>query len=113
MTETRGPMSPGWRVFWGKQGGLNLNDKELQQEQTGVSRNRPQMREGWAYLWGVRCEMNVIEGVVDVFIMTMGITPPKPEQKRAATIFIATGLFGTIAGVLVLVGIVIQRIGAH
>ena len=31
--------------------GLNLNDKELQQEQTGVSRNRPQMRKGWAYLW--------------------------------------------------------------
>jgi hypothetical protein len=57
--------------------------------------------------------MNILENIVDGFIMTVGITPPKPEQKRAATIFIATGLFGTIAGVLALVGIVIQRIAAH
>jgi hypothetical protein len=57
--------------------------------------------------------MNILASIVDGFIMTVGITPPKPEQRRAATIFIATGLFGTIAGVLVLVGIVIQRIAAH
>jgi hypothetical protein len=57
--------------------------------------------------------MNIIEGIVDGFIMTVGITPPKPEQKRAAVIFIATGLLGTIAGVLLLVGVVIQRIGGR
>jgi hypothetical protein len=57
--------------------------------------------------------MSIIENIVDGFIMTVGITPPKPEQRRVATIFIATGLFGTIAGVLALVGIAIQRIAAH
>ena len=57
--------------------------------------------------------MNIIESIVDGFIMTVGITPPKPEQRRVAVVFIATGLFGTIVGVLVLVGIVIQRIGVH
>ncbi len=36
--------------------------------------------------------MQLIQGVVDGFIMTVGITPPKPEKKREATIFIATGL---------------------
>jgi hypothetical protein len=31
--------------------------------------------------------------------MTIGITPPRPEKKRTATIFIATGLIGTAIGV--------------
>jgi hypothetical protein len=57
--------------------------------------------------------MNIVESIVDAFIMTVGITPPKPEQRRVAVIFIATGLFGTIAGVLALVGFVIQRIGGR
>ena len=55
----------------------------------------------------------LVESIVDAFIMTVGITPPKPEQRRVAVIFIATGLFGTIAGVLALVGFVIQRIGGR
>ncbi len=54
--------------------------------------------------------MNIIESIVDGFIMTVGITPPKPEQRRAAVIFIATGLFGTVAAVLTLVGFVIHRL---
>ena len=54
--------------------------------------------------------MNIIESIVDGFILTVGITPPKPERRRFAIIFIATGLFGTVAGVVTLVGIVIQRL---
>jgi len=54
--------------------------------------------------------MGLIQGMVDGFIMTVGITPPKPEKKRAATIFIATGLLGTIIGVAVLFGFVITHI---
>jgi len=57
--------------------------------------------------------MNIIESIVDGFIMTVGITPPKPEQRRAAVIFIATGLFGTIAGIGVLVGVLVQRLAAR
>ncbi len=47
-------------------------------------------------------EMGLIQGMVDGFIMTVGITPPSPENKRTATIFIATGIVGTIVGVAVL-----------
>ena len=43
--------------------------------------------------------MGLIQGIVDGFIMTVGITPPRPERKRAATIFIATGLFSTVIGI--------------
>ncbi|NYF53100.1 hypothetical protein [Tunturiibacter gelidoferens] len=46
--------------------------------------------------------MGLIQGVVDGFIMTVGITPPKPENKRSATIFIATGLLGTVVGIIAL-----------
>lgn len=42
--------------------------------------------------------MGILETVVDAFIVAMGITPPIPEKKRTATIFIATALLGlTIA----------------
>jgi len=46
--------------------------------------------------------MGFIQGMVDGFIMTVGITPPKPENKRTATIFIATGLLGTVVGIVAL-----------
>jgi len=55
--------------------------------------------------------MNIIESIVDGFILTVGITPPKPERRRFAIIFIATGLIGTVVGVLALVLVVIQRLG--
>ena len=57
--------------------------------------------------------MGLIEGIVDGFIMTVGITPPKPEKKRAATIFIATGLLGTVIGVGVLFSFVITHISGR
>jgi hypothetical protein len=55
--------------------------------------------------------MGLIQGFVDGFIITVGITPPKPEQRRAATIFIASGLIGTVLGVAALFAFVISRLG--
>jgi hypothetical protein len=52
-------------------------------------------------------KMGLIQGVVDGFIMTVGITPPKPENKRSATIFIATGLLGTVVAIAALFTFVI------
>ncbi len=51
--------------------------------------------------------MGLIQGVVNGFIMTVGITPPKPENKRSATIFIATGLLGTVVAIVALFTFVI------
>ncbi|WP_162539397.1 hypothetical protein [Granulicella sp. WH15] len=56
--------------------------------------------------------MGLIQGVVDGFIITVGITQPTPERKRVATIFIASGLLGTIAGVVALFGFVVAKIFA-
>jgi hypothetical protein len=64
-------------------------------------------------IWKDGAEMNIIERIVDGFIMTVGITPPKPERRRTAVIFIAAGLVGTVVGVVVLVSIVIHRLSAH
>ena len=57
--------------------------------------------------------MNLIESIVDTFILTVGITPPRPEQRRMASIFIATGLFGTVAGVVAFVCFLVQRLGTR
>jgi hypothetical protein len=57
--------------------------------------------------------MGLVEGVVDGFIMTVGITPPKPEKKRVATIFIGSGLAGTVIGVLALFVFVISQALRH
>jgi len=54
--------------------------------------------------------MGIIQGVVDGFIMTVGITPPTPEKKRGATIFIATGLIGTVVGVAALFALLVMRV---
>jgi hypothetical protein len=54
--------------------------------------------------------MNIIEGIVDGFIMTVGITPPSPERKRNATIFIAAGLFGTLAGAIAFIGFMVRQL---
>jgi hypothetical protein len=53
-------------------------------------------------------KMGLIQGVVDGFIMTVGITPSTPENKRRATIFIATGLLGTVVGIAALFVFVIN-----
>ena len=34
--------------------------------------------------------------------MTFGITPPTPQRRRVAAIFIGSGLLLTVAGILVL-----------
>lgn len=46
--------------------------------------------------------MKFLESIADAFIMTFGITPPKPERRRIAALFIGSALFITVAGVLVL-----------
>ena len=46
--------------------------------------------------------MKLLEYLADAFIMTFGITPPKPERRRIASIFIGSALFLTIAAVLAL-----------
>jgi hypothetical protein len=40
---------------------------------------------------------NPFKQVTQSFIMTFGITPPRPEQELRATIFICTMLLGTVA----------------
>jgi hypothetical protein len=54
--------------------------------------------------------MRILQSVVDGFIMTVGITPPTPEKKRAATNFIATGLIATVAGIAVLFFFVVNQL---
>jgi hypothetical protein len=57
--------------------------------------------------------MGLIRGVVDGFILTVGITPPTPQTKRFATIFIASGLIGTVITVAALFTVLLGRIFAH
>ncbi|HEX5282729.1 MAG TPA: hypothetical protein VFW30_01320 [Bryocella sp.] len=46
--------------------------------------------------------MKFLESIANAFIMTFGITPPKPERRRVASIFIGSALFLTVAAVLAL-----------
>jgi hypothetical protein len=46
--------------------------------------------------------MKLLESIADTFIMTFGITPPKPERRRLASIFIGSALFLTVGGILTL-----------
>jgi hypothetical protein len=54
--------------------------------------------------------MKLLYSVADAFIMTFGITPPKPERRRVAAIFIGVTLFATLAAVLGLFIAVILRL---
>jgi hypothetical protein len=54
--------------------------------------------------------VNPLKQVTNSFIMTFGITPPRPEQELTATIFISTMLFGTILFVLGLGVFMLSRI---
>ena len=51
-----------------------------------------------------------IEAIVNGFTMTVGITQPKPDKRRVATIFIASGLIGTVLGVAALFVFVLARL---
>jgi len=57
--------------------------------------------------------MGVIETIVDNFILIVGITPPQPEKKRAATIIIGTALIATVLGLVALIAFLISRLNHH
>jgi hypothetical protein len=46
--------------------------------------------------------MKLLESLADAFIMTFGITPPTPQRRRVAALFIGSALFLTVAGILIL-----------
>lgn len=57
--------------------------------------------------------MKFLESIAEAFIMTFGITPPTPERKRVAALFIGSALFLTTAGVLILFIAAIVHILRH
>ena len=57
--------------------------------------------------------MKFLESLADAFIMTFGITPPKPERRRVAAIFIGSALLLTVAGILALFIVVILHLLMH
>jgi hypothetical protein len=57
--------------------------------------------------------MKFLESLADAFIMTFGITPPTPERRRIAALFIGSALFLTVAGILTLFVSVIVHILMH
>ena len=57
--------------------------------------------------------MGIMQTVVDNFILIVGITPPKPEKKRAATIIIGTALIATAVGLVALIAFLITRLNHH
>jgi hypothetical protein len=57
-----------------------------------------------------RRPMKFLESIAEAFIMTFGITPPTPERKRVAALFIGSALFLTVAGILILFITVIVRL---
>ena len=55
--------------------------------------------------------MKLVEALADAFIMTFGITPPRPENRRAASWFIAAAMLLTILAVLgLIVGMLIAML---
>ena len=57
--------------------------------------------------------MKLLYSVADAFIMTFGITPPRPERRRIAALFINVTLLATILGVFALFIAAIERLLAH
>jgi hypothetical protein len=47
-------------------------------------------------------KLGPIEAIVNAFIFAVGITRPTPAKRRVATIFIASGLIGSIVGIAAL-----------
>jgi hypothetical protein len=58
-------------------------------------------------------QMNLLYSLADAFIMTFGITPPRPENRRVAAIFIGSVLFLALGGVLSLFLAVILHLLGH
>jgi len=56
--------------------------------------------------------MNIVEPIVNTFIIVVGITQPTPRQKHVATIFIATGLVGAVVMAVALFKLLLNRIVA-
>lgn len=54
--------------------------------------------------------MKWLDSIADAFILTFGITPPKPERRRIASLFIGGALFLMIAAVVGLFAMVIVRV---
>lgn len=53
--------------------------------------------------------MKLLESFADAFIMTFGITPPRPERRRVAAIFIGSAMLLTIVAVLGLfIGVIVH-----
>lgn len=50
--------------------------------------------------------MNILEGIVDLFINTFGITQPSDKARRQATWFILGLLVLTVVGVAVAGGVI-------
>jgi len=57
--------------------------------------------------------MKFLESIADAFIMTFGITPPTPQRRRVAALFIGSALFLTVAGILTLFISVIAHLLTH
>jgi hypothetical protein len=57
--------------------------------------------------------MKLLYTLADAFIMTFGITPPRPENRRTAALFIGAGIFLTLLAVLGLFAAVIARLLAR
>jgi hypothetical protein len=55
-------------------------------------------------------KLRPLEAIVNGFIMAVGITKPTAKKRRVATIFIASGLIGTVLGVTALFLFVIARL---
>ena len=57
--------------------------------------------------------MKFLESIADAFIMTFGITPPTPQRRRVAALFIGSALFLMVAGILTLFISVIAHLLTH
>ena len=57
--------------------------------------------------------MKFLEFIADAFIMTFGITPPTPQRRRVAALFIGSALFLMVAGILTLFISVIAHLLRH
>ena len=44
--------------------------------------------------------MKLLESITDAFILTFGITPPKPERRRVAAVFIGSAMLLTAVGIV-------------